>query len=362
MGPNQFRQLTSIFLASAVPAHRLADDPLQDARIPPTIVAGVLDIAEQRGTNTEPWLAGTGLTRGQIDLPGTRLSFRQATTILRRALRALPAGPVGMRVGTRDVLLSWGLVGFAVRSSSSGAEAMAVGVRLHQAAGSLVNYEIEYSTDEFEIRLLERSPDAELLPFLSEEACASIVALLRAAFGSQLRPKRMEFAYPAPTYADVYRRYFQCPIQFGAQHVRMWFDTELLDRPIPTANPAQFAIAVEAARQLADAEGHGPDTVAAVVGVLRENLRHPVTMAQTADRLAISERTLHRRLTEAGLKFGEIRDRVRMQRATVLLRESNIPVATVATEVGFSDSRQFRRAYQRWTGKSPSTERASARR
>ncbi|WP_433192999.1 AraC family transcriptional regulator ligand-binding domain-containing protein [Nocardia sp. CA-107356] len=342
------------------PTHRLADDPLQDARIPPNIVAGVLDIVEQRGTNTEPLLVGTGLTRGQIDLPGTRLSFRQATTILRRALHTLPAGPVGMRMGGRDVLLSWGLVGFAIRSSRSGAEAIAIGTSLHQAAGSLLNCEINYGTDEFELRLLERSPDAELLPFLSEEACASIVALVRAAFGGQITPKRIEFSYPAPAYADVYRRFFQCPIQFGAQHVRIWFDTELLDRPIPTANPAQLAIAVEAARQLADAEGHRPDTVAAVVGVLRENLRHPVTMAQIADRLAISDRTLHRRLTDAGLKFGEIRDRVRMHRATVLLRESNIPVAVVATEVGFSDSRQFRRAYQRWTGKTPSAERASA--
>lgn len=36
-------------------------------------------------------------------------------------------------------------------------------------------------------------------------------------------------------------------------------NTELLDRPTPTANPAQLAIAVEAARQLADPERHRPD-------------------------------------------------------------------------------------------------------
>ena len=117
---------------------------------------------------------------------------------------------------------------------------------------------------------------------------------------------------------------------------------------------------VEAARQLADPEDCRPDTVAAVEGVVRDLVGHPVTMALVADRLAISERTLHRRLAEAGEKFSAIRTRVRLQRATALLRESTLPLKTVAAECGFSDSREFRRAYQRWTGRSPSAERSSA--
>lgn len=340
---------------------RRAADPLSDARIPPSIVVAVLQLAEQRGISTGPWFAGTGLTRGQLELPTTRISHRQATIILQRALKALPPGPVGMRVGGRDVLMTWGLVGFVMRSASSVTEALTIGLRLHQAAGSLLDLEIEHGSKEFVLRLTERSPNPEIFPFLCEEAWSSIVALIRAVFGRQFAPNRIEFAYPAPTYAESYRQYFQCPIRFDARQSQMWLESALLERTIPTSNPTQFAIALEAVRHLASPEDSRPDIVVAVEGALRENLRHPVTMAQAAEGLGMSERTLHRRLAEAETKFGEIRDRVRMQYATVLLRESDAPVTTIAAEVGFSDSRQFRRAYLRWTGRTPTAERKSAK-
>ncbi|WP_176234714.1 AraC family transcriptional regulator [Mycobacterium simiae] len=336
------------------------EDPwLHDARIPPSVVVGVLEIAERRGVTTAPLMAGTGVARGQLELPETRLSFRQAATILRRALRALPQGPIGMHVGSRDVLLSWGVLGFAIRSCRSGRDAVTIGSQLHQAAGTLLDHGIEYRTDEFALQLRERCPDPELLAFLCEEAAAGILTLMRAVFGTKLTPTRIEFAYAPPPYADVYRQFFRCPLRFDASNTCLTFSSELLDRPISTSNPAQLTMAVQAARQLADSTDAPADTVAAVEGVLREYLPTAATMAQVAERLVMSERTLHRHLAAAGQKFGEIRDRVRQQRATALLRESNLSVAGIAARVGFSDSREFRRAYLRWTGRTPSADRSA---
>ncbi|GAB2442122.1 AraC family transcriptional regulator [Nocardia tengchongensis] len=340
----------------------IVNDPtLQEAVIPAGIVMGVLQFAEERGVDPEPWLSGTGLTLGQIDLLETRLSYRQVSTFLHRALRALPPGPLGLRVGARDVLMSWGLLGVAVRSCGSVGEAFGVGLQFHRATGTLLDYAMEPGPDEFALRIDERTPDPELLPFLCEETSVSIVSLLRLSLDNQVTPTRIEFAYPRPDYADAYSRFFRCAVHFGTPVTRMYFATELLDRRIPTANPGQLDLALEAARQLADPGNRHSDIVVGVEGVLRANLRHPVTMALVAGRLMISERTLQRRLTEAGEKFGEIRDRVRLQRAATLLRESKLPIATIAAEVGYSDSREFRRAYQRWTGRTPSAERASAR-
>ncbi|WP_051183419.1 AraC family transcriptional regulator ligand-binding domain-containing protein [Nocardia vinacea] len=336
------------------------DDPtLHDARIPPSVITGVLDLGEQREMNTESWFAGSGFTRSQFDLPETRLSLRQTLMILRRALRALPSGPIGVHIGTREVFSQWGLLGFAMRSAGYVAEAVDIGLQLHQASGSLLNYEFEPDTREFAVRIDERTPQPELLPFLCEDTCCSMLVLARSIFGGQVAPTRLEFAYPRMPYSDVYSRFFQCSIRYNAPVTRIYFSTEFLNRPIPTANPAQLAIAIEAARLIADPGGHRPDIVSAVEGVLRQNLRQPLPMALVAERLMISERTLHRRLAEAGLMFGEIRDRVRLQRAKTLLRESSLPVAVVAAEVGFSDSREFRRAYQRWTGQAPSAERGT---
>ncbi|WP_062987143.1 AraC family transcriptional regulator [Nocardia anaemiae] len=340
---------------------RRADDPaLQEARIPPNVLLGVFDLADHRGVACESWLDGIGLTREQLTLPETRVSFRQATAILQRALRGLEPGPIGIQVGSRDVFVSWGLTGFALRAAASVGQAVSLGLDLHQAAGSLLDYEFESGATEFALRLAERSPNPELLAFLCEESCTSILVLARSIFGNQMTPTRLEFAYPRPVYAEAYNRVFRCPIRFNAGATRVYFDAALLNRPLPTANPAQIGLAVDAARHLADPERSRHDIVTTVEAVLRQNLRRPITAAFIAEHLRISERTLHRRLAEAGEKFGEIRDRVRTYRARILLRESDMPLTAIAIEVGFSDRREFRRAYQRWTGRSPSAERAAA--
>lgn len=336
------------------------DCDLQDAVIPPVAIVGLLEVAEKWRLNTDSWFAGTAVSPGHLQLPETRLSYRQIATILKRALRSFPPGPVGIHVGSRDVLTNWGLLGFAMLASPTVADAVVVAMSWHQASGSIMDYEVEYGRDEFAIRLGERSPDPELRAFLCEEGCSAIVTLLRSAFGADAVPVRLEFAYERPAYADAYYRFFRCPVYFNAEVSRVYLDAELLDRPLPSPNPAQLELAVEAVKHLAPPLEHRPDIIAAVEGVLREHLRRPVTMGLVADRLAISERTLHRRLAQAGVRFGDIRDRVRLQRATTLLRDSTLPIGSIAGEVGFSDSREFRRAYLRWTGTTPSAQRAAA--
>ncbi|WP_158675716.1 AraC family transcriptional regulator [Nocardia stercoris] len=337
------------------------DPVLHDARIPPMVLIGVFDLGERMGLNTDSWLAGTAVARSDLDLIETRLSFAQASTILRRALRMLPAGAVGISVGTRDVVQSWGLLGLALRSCATLGDAFELGLRLHQAAGSLVDCEGEYGAEEFSLVFLERCPEPEILPFLCEEATSSILALLRLWFGEGEAPKRIEFGYPAPFYAHLYDRVFRCPITYDADVTRMYFEASMLERPGPTPNRAQLAATLAAMQLLVDYDENRPEIVVAIEGVLREDLHKSVTAAVVADRLAISTRTLQRRLADSGETFQSIRDRVRHRRATSLLRDSDLPIAAVAAEVGYSDGREFRRAYQRWTGMTPSAERADAR-
>ncbi|HEX7823753.1 MAG TPA: AraC family transcriptional regulator ligand-binding domain-containing protein, partial [Mycobacterium sp.] len=110
----------------------MVDDPtLTAAGIPTAVLSGVLDIADQNGIVTDRWFSGTGLTAAQFGDPTTKISFRQGATILRRALRALPQRPIGLQVGRRDVLLSFGILGFAMRACETAAEAFALGLELH---------------------------------------------------------------------------------------------------------------------------------------------------------------------------------------------------------------------------------------
>ncbi|MCC9741426.1 AraC family transcriptional regulator [Streptomyces sp. MNU89] len=334
------------------------DPQLNEAVIPPTVLSGVVEIGQREACPTGLWFSGTGVAPANlVTAEPVKVSFRQAATILGRALRAMPDRPLGMQVGGRDALLTFGILGMAIRSCATAADALAVGLELHQASGSLVDMELEVTGQEFALRLHERLPEPELIAFLCEEVLCSTLALSRSIFEDDQTPTRVEFSYPAPPYVQEYRKFFRCPLHFGADANRMVFPASQLDRPIPTRNDQTRAAAVDTCRRLLDSGRGRPDIIMAVETLLSRNLRRPLTMAETARRLHITERTLRRQLTAAGERFSAVRDRVRQRRAALLLRESRLKIADVAAEVGFSDAREFRRAHIRWTGYPPSAER-----
>ena len=76
-------------------------------------------------------------------------------------------------------------------------------------------------------------------------------------------------------------------------------------------------------------------------------------MADVARRLAMSERTLHRRLSERSVSFKSLVARTRRHVAENLLKSSQYPVTEVAFLTGFSEQSAFHRAFKRWTGHTP---------
>ena len=106
------------------------------ALIPTSVLVNVIDVADRAGLPTERWLAAAGLTAATLNSPETRVSFRQAAIVLRRAVRAMPDRGLGIDVGARDMFVSFGVLGLAIRSAENLGAAMAVGLELHQSAGS----------------------------------------------------------------------------------------------------------------------------------------------------------------------------------------------------------------------------------
>ena len=338
-----------------------SDPRLREAVIPPSVLAGVVEIGQREGLPVASWCAGTGVSPTQlVQSEEVRLSFRQAATILRRAIGAMPGRPLGMQVGGRDVLLTFGMLGVAMKTCATVADALAVGLELHQASGSLIDVGSEQTGNGLLLQLHERSPEPDLIAFLCEEVFCSTLLLIRSVLGPDRSPEYIEVSYPAPAYAREYRQFFRCPVRFDADVNQVMFGSSLLDEPFPTHHLPTRAVAIAACRSLLNIEGSRSDITVAVETLLSRNLRQPLSMTQAAQHLHVTERTLRRQLAAAGESFAQARDRVRERRATYLLRESTLTVDAIAREVGFGDAREFRRAYIRWTGIPPSHQRHTA--
>ena len=77
------------------------------------------------------------------------------------------------------------------------------------------------------------------------------------------------------------------------------------------------------------------------------------SMAAVASKLAMSSRTLHRRLKDEGTTFQRVLDAVREELARHYLTSSEYSSAEIAFLLGYEESNSFYRAFRAWTGQTP---------
>lgn len=162
---------------------------------------------------------------------------------------------------------------------------------------------------------------------------------------------------PAPLQSEPYERFFRCPITFGARVDALTFDAEGLDRALPTANAELAKHNDELVRRyLADMrEGTIVDRVRRA---LAEQLPNDASPTKVAGLLAMSSRSLQRRLQEHGTSYVEVLRDTRRELAINHLRQPHCSITEIAFLLGFEDASAFARAFRTWTGVSPSTFRA----
>lgn len=100
-------------------------------------------------------------------------------------------------------------------------------------------------------------------------------------------------------------------------------------------------------------------SIEAVREILSANLAaHEISLQSVARELAISRRTLQRRMTEQGTSWRMELDMARRNEATRLKRQgaSN---KVIAARLGYSDTRALRRAVRRWNEASATESTAS---
>ncbi|WP_242110391.1 AraC family transcriptional regulator [Luteimonas aquatica] len=334
--------------------HPPADPRLTTASNATNILSGLCQLADEQAVACEPWFSGLRLTRAQIDDAGVRVSYRQASRIVQRALRALPFPDLGLRLGSRQNIGNFGLLGLAMMTARTFGEAVGIGLQYAPISGGLMDVEMDASEPGAVAMVAhQRAQEPQILPFLCEELFVSTLMLCRGLVGAEFAPRRLELTYAAPAYAAQYRPLFGCEIRFGMPRNRVIIDGAWMQRPLPTYNPVSAQQALALCRAMMPSGQGASEIVATVRNLLRERMAESPRLADIAADLHLTERTLRRQLSAAGAGFKEIHDQLRSERARDLLHEGQLSIAQIGARVGFRDAREFRRAFKRWTGVAP---------
>ncbi|WP_431957819.1 AraC family transcriptional regulator ligand-binding domain-containing protein [Nocardia lijiangensis] len=197
--------------------------------------------------------------------------------------------------------------------------------------------------------------DPAVAAIVNEYVLAYYLRRAREATGRQVIPARLTFSRSAPATHDALTAAFGTDrIEFDAPADSITFTASDAAAPLPRADPLLADLLRSHADLVLATAKPVPGPLEAFRLALDATLdQGEPSLAEVARRLAVSPRTLQRRLAEQDTGWRHEVDLARYERAKALL-DQGLTTATVATRLGFADDRALRKAFHRWTGRPPS--------
>lgn len=186
--------------------------------------------------------------------------------------------------------------------------------------------------------------------------------MMSLAAGGRVPVREVTFAHAAGYPVAAYEELFGAPVRFGAAESALWIPREAMAVPFAGRDPIARHYLEAHAMQLLGALPP-PEIAAPIVAQVRSAILDELApsgaeLARVAKRLAMSTRTLQRRLEEVGTGYQDLVDEVRAAAAQSLLRDRARSIIEVAFELGYADLKGFYRAFRRWTDATPAQWRA----
>lgn len=196
---------------------------------------------------------------------------------------------------------------------------------------------------------------------IAEWGTTAFVAALRRLTASRLVPRRMTFVHRREGDVGELAGFFGCPIRFGADRQSMVFAKKDLLLPIRSADRYLLNILKEFCEEaLRLRKVPATPTRARVEKVLLDALPNgQATIAKVAEALAMSTRSLERRLNEEGTNYTAVLRELRHDLAMQYLRDKTLGVGQIAWLLGYSEVSSFNHAFRRWTSVSPKAARST---
>jgi len=178
------------------------------------------------------------------------------------------------------------------------------------------------------------------------------VALARMGTRDAIRPLELVTIDP-PSPLTPYEEYLGAEVKRGPRHL-VRFSRVDAERPFLTSNPLLWdAFEPNLRQRLADLQT-STGTVQRVRAALHEFIPSGLTtMEAVAARLALSKRTLQRRIEAEGTSFQAILKETREALARHYLANTSFPAAEISFLLGYDEPNSFYRAFRSWTGTTP---------
>jgi AraC-like DNA-binding protein len=319
-------------------------------------IAMIVDALVTEGVSAAAALEEVGVSLDSLHSPATRVALDQIIECYHNALRLTRDPHFALHLGLKIHVSTYGMYGFALLSGTDFRKIMQVAVRYHRLVAPLAEIAFDENGERASWSITPLSHprvDAQMYRFLVELQIGTHLSLMRDVMGPSFVPREVTVTFRPFGDAPSYRAAFGCSMHFNCAHNSLAFDAACLNRRPEHGNEITHSSVVKLCESLMSELERRVGAAGKVREILVVNLMRPTGLEAVAARLHLTTRTLRRKLDEEGTSFRKLVDELRMEVAVKYLRDTELTIDDIAYSLGFSEAAIFRRAFRRWTGKSP---------
>jgi AraC-like DNA-binding protein len=319
----------------------------------------VVSFLRTRDIDPSPLLNSLGLSEQDFNKGQIRISADAQSRLLEAVAETLHDPALGLHLAEGVNPREMGLLFYVMSAGKDLGEALALLARYCRIVNEAIRLQLK-------LRDRDLVVDGHLVGVprfratqSAEFGIAVILKMLREITGRHIHPTSMTLVHVRHTHSREFERFCGCPIEFGGSSGEMVFSPSSLAAPLITEDvhllDALRPICDEAAKQRETAPG---SLRAAVENEAQKLLPHgKAHRHEVAKRLAMSTRTLARKLASEGTTFEDVIDELRRSLALQYIYVPSISLSQVAWLLGYEGNTSFNHAFRRWTGVPPSAAR-----
>jgi AraC-like DNA-binding protein len=270
-------------------------------------------------------------------------------------------GPVsGSQIGSTYQVKDLGVFGYAIASSQDLEHAIFIAEKYNSLIGNLLQ-RAEHTTDNVLVSKLYnvQSMDEESLSFFVALGMSARIHIARSIFGDDLHFHKVYFQFDDEANRAVYESLYGCPVQFNADYNGWELDIKFLKRRRKDGNHADCTEYLPYCNELLASIRQKDSLVNEIQQILVSCSGDYPDIEMLASAFQVSSRTLRRQLSNLGTSYQKIMNKVRCQLSIEYLIRTEISIEDISNLIGFSDVTNFRHAFKKWVGKTPSSYRKS---
>ena len=260
-----------------------------------------------------------------------------------------------VRVGQQMIIEDYGVLGLAWRTCSSVGEIFERSKRYFKLLSNTFIWEIKEEGTYSHIHL-NREAHRRGMELSTEASLSATVVVLQAMSEKDISPTQVSFKHGPPGDLTSHNKAFKCPILFNQPHYAITYKTADLQLRTAKADASiNNYLLMQVDEKTRGIKIPGNKFVRDVEDLIKDALPTGIPGIQNiSDLLAMSNRTLTRRLSDAGVTYRDLIKKTQENIAKDLLRNSELSLGEISFLTGFSEQSAFNRAFKKWTALTPS--------